>query len=225
MYCLQSARHLTHTHTSGPHGPCLLDSPSEDSLRKSLRRSSRDRELRAQQHGGGLHQGHQVLPVPLQPALLHPGGRDPGLRGVDPGRPHQLHLRVANLLQLPAGGRLCLHRRGRGHHEHGLPGLHRRHQRGPLLAGAVLRLPAAYPRCPGGGRDPLLLQRGQAEGGDGHRGVGSHPELQRQQRGRPAGGLGLRAGAGEVLRLGQLLQLDGQRGTHESQRGRLPLLL
>ncbi|XP_048952204.1 CD82 antigen isoform X4 [Canis lupus dingo] len=182
-------------------------------------------ELQDRQDGVSLYQSHQVLSLPLQLALLYPGRGDPGFRGVDPGRQEQFHLCATDLLQLPQGGGLCLHRCGCRHHVHGLPGLHRCHQGGPLPAGAVLCLPPPHAHRPGGRWSPLLLQHRQAKARDGQHRDEAHPGLQGRPRGQTAGGLGLRAGSGEVLRLGQLLQLDGQCRAHEPHQCHLPLLL
>ncbi|XP_048952203.1 CD82 antigen isoform X3 [Canis lupus dingo] len=186
---------------------------------------SLNRELQDRQDGVSLYQSHQVLSLPLQLALLYPGRGDPGFRGVDPGRQEQFHLCATDLLQLPQGGGLCLHRCGCRHHVHGLPGLHRCHQGGPLPAGAVLCLPPPHAHRPGGRWSPLLLQHRQAKARDGQHRDEAHPGLQGRPRGQTAGGLGLRAGSGEVLRLGQLLQLDGQCRAHEPHQCHLPLLL
>nr|XP_030720478.1 CD82 antigen isoform X2 [Globicephala melas] len=63
------------------------------------------------------------------------------------------------------------------------------------------------------------------EAGDGRHRDQAHSELHGWSRGQPSGGLGLRAGSGEVLRLGQLLQLDRKRRAHESHQHHLPLFL
>lgn len=62
-----------------------------------------------------------------------------------------------DLLQLAQRGGLCLHWRGGRHHAHGLPGLHRRRERGPLPTGTGEWAPPALPAqllepCRGPGR-------------------------------------------------------------------------